>query len=231
MRLLATLLLSLAPFVTTGCAWSGYVKGLQHEVFTAPANSEPLMTVEGYLVQPNSADRQRLREAIQETLLVLTDPRFAAAVRGYDGWIPHVGAESTMTGDSVLDSILTHEYRNVQFLVNSPVNAIAVTNLGEHHHGIVIRSSQVRKWSLFAEARAELINTIAHEMTHLVPDPDTPCTMAYTDDGHDSDTEKSLVSYRVGNIAECVFLAREGLEDQAQSCFDSLGVDGRGHER
>ena len=57
-------------------------------------------------------------------------------------------------------------------------------------------------------ARAALINTITHEITHLVPADGAPSTSRYTDSGYWLPwcSASRLVSYGVGGLAETVWL-------------------------
>jgi hypothetical protein len=72
-----------------------------------------------------------------------------------------------------------------------------------------------------------LINTLAHELTHLVRGPDG--AQRYIDDGRQPCEEAALVSYRFGDLAQCFFEAA-GSDVEFIGCANST-VNGRRVQR
>ena len=96
---------------------------------------------------------------------------------------------------------------------------------------IRLRPVVVKRWaSDVVEAKACAINTVAHEWTHTVLSERGSTHFAYDDDGHEG-SDKALVSYTVGAVAQCVFLqsvAIAGKQPYAaidvETCVNSVGT-------
>jgi hypothetical protein len=80
-----------------------------------------------------------------------------------------------------------------------------------------------------SESKACAINTIAHEMSHLVINNVAGATASayqeelYQDDGHrDHGFDKTihLTSYTIGSLAQCTYMQEHGLIGQGQGVFD-----------
>ena len=67
-----------------------------------------------------------------------------------------------------------------------------------------------------------LVNTVAHENTHTVPRQACEDGLyLYTDDVHTDDIEVWLVSYGIGDLAEC-YRKRDGVPDAVADCMRSM---------
>lgn len=82
-----------------------------------------------------------------------------------------------------------------------------------------------------------LINTVAHENTHTVGegrgtrgcDPPLVRRSRFTDEEHPPDLEVWLVSYGLGDLAQCYYLYK-GDEEKVERCFSET-VDGKHDDR
>ncbi|MCC6623671.1 MAG: hypothetical protein IT385_20605 [Deltaproteobacteria bacterium] len=81
---------------------------------------------------------------------------------------------------------------------------------------ISIDPERVDMWHGDIDRRACLIDTLVHEMTHLVDEPDGSTSFV---DGRVTGREH-MVSYRLGRLAACHFRARNGRVNPA-SCVDA----------
>jgi hypothetical protein len=84
------------------------------------------------------------------------------------------------------------------------------------HHVVLERYTHV------PEGRACAINTIAHEWTHAIEDNDSE---VFTDDGYRA-LHSPFVSYSVGAVAQCVYLAKWRSNLDVQACIQYVGTHG-----
>jgi hypothetical protein len=69
------------------------------------------------------------------------------------------------------------------------------------------------------------INTLAHEWTHSIVEPDTGAKQVFTDAGYQHH-EEPIVSYTVGAVAQCVYLRRWRPLLDIDTCVRTVGTHG-----
>jgi hypothetical protein len=96
--------------------------------------------------------------------------------------------------------------QDFSLVVRKPAIAVATTNIGTRR--IAVRESRFVGWRSGDPVRqAGVINTIAHEMSHLIFAQDGQ-SFAYADKGHGSQScpDSDLASYSIGDAAAAVWL-------------------------
>ncbi|MCP3103791.1 hypothetical protein LZ198_33395 [Myxococcus sp. K15C18031901] len=239
---------------TTGCPFRGYQSTPAADALWA-VPSAGASDVSVYFYQPKAKDVTALKEGLTEVRAIFADEAFRGLVREASGWIVGVETCKGMTepveyatdGEAVVTNVLARSFVGVHYLVNRHFGAIATTNLGRH--GTAFNPWQVEKWrDSKVSTRAEFINTLAHELTHLVPEPhDDRCVFSdaartrcdkyhgerfrYTDSDHTRCTERQLVSYRLGDMTGCYYeLRQQGQRvdtKEGRASFDACMVAAR----
>ncbi|MFY0568790.1 hypothetical protein ACN28E_33900 [Archangium lansingense] len=236
----------LLGMVMTGCVFRGYQASPPSKSLWRPVSSGKQADFSAYFYQPSHEDNLALQSGLTEVHSLFQNEEFRELVRRYNDWIVQVPActvrssngsvEYAITGDSVVQYVLSYPFLGVHYLVNRHLGAVATTEISRN--ATAINPWQVAKWrSTDPRIRAEFINTLAHELTHLVPMPHsdscvfndethTSCDKGhsamfrYTDEGHNTCTERRLVSYRLGDMAGCYY--QLGLEGTAVSTEKGL---------
>ncbi|HEU4536953.1 MAG TPA: hypothetical protein VFS00_22680 [Polyangiaceae bacterium] len=177
------------------------------------------------LGQTGAADRRRLREALGELRSIFDDPAFRRRVR-QARWLEAVDGELLEDGESVTAQILEGEAPAFDVLVNPQgagqwlgvdTKTVATAEACSH---ISVRPERVARWD--GPARGLLVNTLAHEVTHLFAEGGCPSGEAaagdaavprYRDEGYGECTRLFLVSYKMGDMAQCFYEERAGGAD------------------
>lgn len=166
------------------------------------------------------------------TYATVTGPTFrawlGAAVELFDGAVEHP------TGAQVLDDYLARRgrgpgaarpKRHVVVLDGAARGELADTAIGVRGHAatVMLRSPVLERWQADSvEARGCAINTVAHEWTHLVTT--TGAISTFQDRCHAQSTVP-LVSYTVGAIAQCAYLAEHaGSPIDLAACVAAVGT-------
>lgn len=116
------------------------------------------------------------------------------------------GAEDAIPASEVL-RIVRLPKSDFSVLARKPFLAIA--KIDPANQRIAIRRAWFRHWrNGTREQRAELIRTLAHEMTHFVRDDGEPL-FRFQDEGHGGTRcpDARLASYAIGEIARGLWLA------------------------
>jgi len=163
-----------------------------------------------------------LVEALNAVLAIYTDPQFDELVRsvgrtsnadesiGFNpGQCPRIPNED---GTGLLDAVVKAAQAAKPHVSAWPnANAIATTRIGSVN-AISIDPDRVQLWSGDVASKACLIDTIAHELAHLVVDgPDNH--QRYQDGLHIG--RQYMVSYRLGRLAACYYQ-----KGASPSCID-----------
>jgi hypothetical protein len=168
------------------------------------------------------ADRQAtLAKAIYVADAVWRDPRFHELV-DEQWWLPGPDAppmkgtdvEKALEGVSPADA----RYRLVwlySFWGLFKLQFLYTTTHGETDPCDPIEIH--RRWAL----RPHLINTVSHEVTHLVRTQGNSCSSMFTDEGFSTATQPWLVSYGVGDLAEC-FADNGGNAEATRACYAQI---------
>jgi hypothetical protein len=170
------------------------------------------------LDQASASDRRRLREALGTVRAIFDDADFRDEVRR-SRWLESADGELLERGDSVVARLLEGEAPAFDVLVNPQglgqwlglaTKTVATAEVCSH---VSVRPDRVAAWD--GPARGLLVNTLAHEVSHLFADgacsADGPAALPrYRDDGYGECTRLFLVSYKLGDMAQCFYESRLG---------------------
>lgn len=188
----------------------------------SPAEATPATTFDGF------GDRQAvLVEAIADAEGIVNSDDF----RNRFGQVNDVAVTPLgpiMSGQTILDAYATRV--PIHYIAHGETETDTHFNVATSHIG----DETLARWVALANdndvagrvRRACVINQLAHEWVHAVPDPGNPYgTTLFFDEGHESSTYP-LVSFTVGAIAQCTYLVKYGVlvEDQLWSCVHAIGT-------
>lgn len=149
----------------------------------------------------NVKQRQAIQEATKEVFIILKSNEFRKEVESKEWLISckmENGKKDILDGKSVFE-ILNNGYVDFSINPRKPWNAIAQAQKSETDHTknrVAIKPKRINTWySNNNETKSELINTIAHEITHTV-------SFKFLDAGHGTAEcpDAKLVSYGIGNL-------------------------------
>ena len=193
----------LSATLLSGCVWWGF----EPRTAEAPLWGEhpgPVATLQN--LEGTEFERPAM-EALVTAGLVVSHPDFVAGVSALT-LRPRCGAAQDLSGADVLPRL--EEANPFSLVARKPGNANAVTALSPPR--VAVRRSRFRNWSGPPERRAELIDTLVHEWTHLVPGLNADgeiddSVFAFADKGHGTSAcpDLSLVSYALGEQARIVY--------------------------
>jgi hypothetical protein len=200
------------------------------------AGAEGGATFEVRLDQAGPADRRRLREALGAVRSIFDDPEFRGRVRR-TRWLEAEGGELLEGGDSVVANLLEGGAPTFDVLVNPQdlgqwlgitTKNVAMAEACSH---VSVRPGRVAVWD--GGARGLLVNTLAHEVSHLFAEGACPpegggeasATPRYRDEGYGECTRLFLVSYKLGDMAQCFYESRAGGGD-FEGCMNRLVAGG-----
>jgi len=146
-----------------------------------------------------------LRERVVKSAS-LTAPK----LRVDSGWLPTATmTQCRLPADKVAESVLSHHFGPINYFDNPVPGANATTDICPDRTSVdPDRIDQFE--SCDGASQADALNTLAHELTHLVREAPTcdcsrvpPCSSRFLDRDRDNCTEGWLVSYRLGDTVEC----------------------------
>ncbi|AXQ30484.1 hypothetical protein D0B54_18160 [Solimonas sp. K1W22B-7] len=223
----------------SGCAWWGYQSQPGSESRWCPQACGDAPDFLAYIYQPEFADSQALKQALAEMLQLIRSAEFAQDVRAFNGWIttPERSADRSLPqvgGEEVYTDVVLSPRRGMHYLVNWEPGQTASTAIDpDRHFGTTILPAQVARWRALLpdgspdyRQRAQLINTLAHELTHLPTVLiDARQRFKYRDSGWKGElaAKACLVSYRFGQLAECHYLARNAAAPSVAGCMAAAG--------
>ena len=225
---------------TSGCAWFGFKNNPPAESSWQTPSAGGGTPITTYFYQPDSRRTQAIKEALAEVHAIYQDEDFRDRVREFDGWLTRATrcgpqkSEFKVSGATVVSTVLDGGFEKVHYLVNMNTSAIATTGIGSWNR-TSINPYQVDKWWSHGrlELKAELINTVAHELTHLVRlslecedsgggASNCGFTQRYQDKDHDSCTETYLVSCRLGDMAACYYRLKHQPTTDFEQCMAKI---------
>jgi len=227
-RVLAFVVLALAscdPFAGMGA----HVEGQPFVASGAASNGQPAPRLKAFVDQPSHEERAALEHVIQNVLDIFADPSFQSEVMKQKEWWSRAECARGETqplvvnATEIVSNVLLASYVNVHYVVNSFDGSLAETRAGE---GTAILRSQLERWSKSDEKeKAAAIGTVAHELAHLAPlDSQHLTTSLYADTGHRgvACSEHHLVSYHLGDLAECWYRKTHGVSGDLQACLAEI---------
>jgi hypothetical protein len=189
---------------------------------------------------PDAKTSEAIRDAVVEARKVINSKSFQDHLLA----IPHLDASATIanltTGTEVARLYLesdgiTHQYPTTYLVTRCGCgSSTASTGIdGPNKKATTtLRSCTLERMAALpktnddpVEGFACAINTIAHEWTHSIPEPNDPGVWLYQDNGH-ANAREWLVSYTVGAIAQCVYLDARGfrVEEKFEECLKAVGT-------
>jgi hypothetical protein len=193
----------------------------------------PFGRAEGMRVAIHASDSHAryLQEALREVIAILGDPRFEKQLAGLGDRLLATTADDSCRQIAPLDVLKQLRAQLTGFDLRSRASALHwSSNAATAPCGPI----DINTWriDLWATRKSSLIQTVAHEMTHLLARQEGACgkpgagrlTSTYTDDGHlacagsgPACSDAFLVSYVWGDLVQCSYRVKGGLE----SCFES----------
>ena len=163
--------------------------------------------------------QRQLEMILRKTSDVITSPSFQSHVKADNEWFATPGASATIRGSALLEA---YPAKLPTFVVELTASAApgeaAATEIGPPPR-IMIPKASIMAWTATAlgpgdagwPKNAALIDTFAHEMTHLLS-IDEPPKQVMLDGGFSWHPCRmgGLVSYKIGHVAECVALGTTG---------------------
>ena len=195
-----------------GCVWSGYLARPNGEALygTPPGPVASLQNINNPIFKANAI------EAIETAAQVIQHPDFEASIKLRE-FRMSCDSNQLIKGSAVINDL--RRAFDFSLVARKPFRAIAVTDIVNQR--MAIKKSRFQGWNGDVEDRADMIETLAHEMTHLVPergftgDP-RDARYLYKDGGHGTSScpDNQLVSYELGRIAGEVYKANYEVFDQ-----------------
>lgn len=188
------------------CCYSCTFHGLRH-VENEPAHPVPqppeALSLTHVRLDGSSEETQALYSALTEVLQVFAAPEFREALREENLRAAHSDTPSRATSAAV-DKYLTSGLPGSMTLIVRRQGFSGFLRLGStqatacpDEQTVSISPARVAEWH---HGRSGLlINTIAHELTHM--------DRSYVDKDREYCHEATLVSYRVGDLAQCFYEA------------------------
>lgn len=191
--------------INSGCysiAWIGY----DTPVTQPPPGSYELVEGDCFSVGTQNLDegqREAVMEAASEVCRIFSSIEFEQRVKS-QAWLANCdgdnGSPETVSGEDVY-ALLQEQVPDYSVNPRKPWMAIAQAQKSVTNHAknrIAIAPSRISAWhSGDIGAQGNLINTMAHEITHLI-------SFQFRDRGHGSPAcnRSQLVSYEIGNLVE-----------------------------
>ncbi len=167
----------------------------------------------------STEQRGILLAALADVCSILADPEFARRAEREPEWLADClrGGQPgrSVTGAAVV-AALTPPRISFSVVARKPWGAVAVTNLG--YQAIAIRKQRFDAWASGVPGRqVQMVETLAHEMTHLIPESEGSSQSLFKDEDHvdsvsaanaDKCLNNKLVSYDSGRIVADIWLER-----------------------
>jgi hypothetical protein len=174
------------------------------------------------------ADKARLEDVIRDARASVSSAAFHQALAEIDslrvtaGRRTMSGAEvdEIYAGQSSAASAIPVRYEPASLWRRLTASETAVTGLARDAATTALHPIVLTRISGSLEARACAINTLAHEWTHAIREQ---ASMLFTDAGY-RNVRNAIVSYTVGAVAQCVYLARARPLLDVRACIQAAGT-------
>ena len=199
-----TIMLALLCLFLNSCmsiAWIGYEAPEPSDYRTL--GSAPVKL--GMQNLTNEDYNKAVSEAFIETFIIFDDPKFQQQVESKD-WL--ISCKRVNDQPDILDgkkvyTTLKNGFIDFSIHPRRPWNAIAQAHKSKQR--VAIKPKRIKTWfSNDIKTKALLINTIAHEITHLV-------SYDFSDRGHGTPLcpDDELVSYGIGNLVAQLWIEKQ----------------------
>lgn len=205
MRMVVPTLLLSSLFSCMWVAWMGYEPPTEHDFHQVEATPDCMAI--GVQNLKDTRQREAVLNAVGEVCRIFSSDDFAREVRS-KSWLASCerpnGNADEISGEEVYRR-LSGELPDYSVHPHDPWDAIAQADPQDDrmYNRVAIRPSQIREWyERSVDRRGDLVNTIAHETTHIV-------STDFQDEGHARDCDADrLVSYGIGKLTEDLWEAR-----------------------
>ena len=194
---LPALALLTAALTLSGCFWRGYKEPAEFDFKVAsPAAGSPRIGTQNL----SEADAATILEAAAEACALMRGSEFRQAL-SVELLRERCSSSEQIAGAEIL-RLLTTELPDFSVIARKPPSSEAVTLASSQR--MAIRPGRFDDWRAGGERRSYMINTLVHEMTHLIPADDGS---RFQDEGHGSSScpDRGLVSYRTGELAQVIW--------------------------
>lgn len=181
---------------------------------------------------------QYLIAAYEEIQSILDDPAFAADIKKLDDYPLATSADSSCQTTKASDVLNDLRVRMPAYRLESRYSLFHLLSTAATRacESTAVNTRRIDSWEeADPKQRGSLINTLAHEMTHVLPTAGMMCAKgvegAYTDAGHapcsvdaPQCNDAFLVSYVWGDLLECAYRERHGViqKGELHACFLGL---------
>lgn len=182
------------------------------------------------------SDRATLNEIIDATLRVITSEPFSrhlAAVQqkplylwpGGDTLPAQVVADIYTGRNASYQPVRTVARITRQWFSGAPITGLFAGSPTTAR--ITLTTTELKRWRTGTpEGRSCAVNTLAHEITHTIPDSAGSADYLFADRGRQDVPNQALVSYVVGSVAQCTMLENEGaLNGTFAACVEKWGTN------
>lgn len=195
---------------TAGCSWNGYVRPNEGD-FTPVNQAEKTYSIGTQNFDTSDPIYSKrlavVKQAVSDVQEIFQMDVFANLLNGKT-WLAFCssGEKAKIKGDEVVNDLRALDLK-VSIYPKKPFSAIGLTDRANNRIAIDPYRIDLNREDEVIDASL-LIETIAHEFTHMVAENDV---VKYRDRGHDGEdcsTDK-LVSYRVGKAAQAVWIFKQ----------------------
>lgn len=185
-------------------AWKGYKNPIESDFITVNTNESCMKIGKQNL---NKRQTKAIIEAASDVCNIFHSKEFKQTITSQN-WLASCellnGHPDEMSGEHVY-KLLIQNIQKYSINPHRPWRAIAQTQRDETnfvYNRVAIKPIRIEAWySTVDSVKSELVNTIAHETTHIISEK-------FLDAGHGNNCpNERLVSYSIGNIVEKIWLS------------------------
>ncbi len=199
-------LLIFAIFLNSCCtmktAWKGYKEPTEHDFLSVNAGDNSCVKIG----RQNLSDSQwyAIKEAAADVCEIFSGPEFKKAILKRS-WLASCelvnGKKDEISGEEVFKLI---SKKIPDYSINPVKPCRAVGQTWKVMNRVAITPERINGWYSDVDSlKSLLVNTIAHESTHII-------SYQFMDEGHNKNgcSNDDLVSYSVGNIVQQIRLSK-----------------------
>ena len=208
----------------------GAAPSIIHAPETPGTSSSAVMTSD-VTVRASERRKKYLEEALQEVTTILNDPGFKEQLSTFADRPLATSADKSCEITRPLEVLESFQRIPHKFQIQTRKSIFHLLSIaGTSVCGpIAINTGFIDLWGENDnKSRADVINNLAHELIHVIPDKGDQCAhkpgQSYTDAGHEKCADGSacsdafLVSYTWGDFVECSYRIKKGEKTDFRSC-------------
>lgn len=201
-RLSAAVMIVALSSTVSGCFWRGFKEPTELDLrLASPIPGCPRIGTQNLSAQ----DSTTIIEATAAVCALIRSSAFREVLQQRQ--FRERCSSPAMVSGAEVQQLLVAEFPNFSVAARKPPGSDAVTLA--HGARMAIRPSRFDDWRAGGVRRGWMVNTLLHEMTHLIPAEDGS---RFQDEGHGSAScpNEALVSYAVGHIAQTIWSKTAG---------------------